>query len=251
VRGLLAGRYPVVVAAALAPLAVCLILVPFRRHVPNTSGALVLVLVVVAFAATGNRLAGVLAACSAALGFDLLLTRPFQRLDIASAVDIQTDLLLLAVGLAVTQIAHWGYRQQAEASRRAGYLSGIQEAARVASAGAASPSVFIGTVAERITALLGLSRCRFAYGTGRDHPRLDTDGKVRWHREQWDVDRRGLPTDKDTELYVESGGQFMGRYLLTAAPGARPSRAERLVAVALAAQVGAVLHAWDDTGPRG
>lgn len=251
VRRLFAGRYPLAAAAVLAPWAVCLILVPFRRYVPNTSGALVLVLVVVAFAATGSRLAGVLAACAAGLAFDFLLTRPFQSLTITSAVDIQTDLLLIAVGLAVTQIAHWGYRQQAEASRRAGYLDGIQEAARVAAAGAAAPSAFIGTVAERLTALLGLSRCRFDYGTGRDHPRLDADGEVRWRRETWDVDRRGLPTDRDSELLVESGGQFMGRYLLTAASGSRPSRADRLVAVALAAQVGAVLRAWGDIDRHG
>ena len=62
----------------------------------------------------------------------------------------------------------------------------------------------------------------------------------------WAVDSFGLPADKDTELVVESGGRFMGRFLLRADPRTRPSRAERMVAAALAAQVGAALGAYRD-----
>jgi hypothetical protein len=51
----------------------------------------------------------------------------------------------------------------------------------------------------------------------------------------------------ETELVLGSAGQFMGRFLLKAHPYARPSQAERQVAAALAAQVGAALRAHRDT----
>jgi hypothetical protein len=97
--------------------------------------------------------------------------------------------------------------------------------------------------------VLGLAKCRFDYGNGLDYPRLEPDGTLRWRDQLWDVDSLGLPADKDTELVVESGGRFMGRFLLKATPRARPSRTERLVAVALAAQAGAVLRSYRDTHP--
>lgn len=235
-------RWPLITAATAAPVLTCLIMVPFRRHLVNTSAALVLVLVVVAVAVAGNRLAGAVTAVSAGVSFDFFLTRPYQRFTIATATDVQTTLLLLAVGLAVTEIAHWGYRQRAVASQRAGYLDGIEAAAAVAAAGTTSPSALVKAAAEQIKTVLHLTRCRFDYATGVDHPRLQPDGSVRWHEQVWDVEHDGLPRDKDTELPVSSGGRLMGRYLLTADPRTRSSRAERLVAVAIAAQVGAGLR---------
>ena len=60
-----------VLAGLVGPLALTAVLVPFRTSFPNTDAALALVLVVVAVAANGNRLAGVLAALSAAVWFDV------------------------------------------------------------------------------------------------------------------------------------------------------------------------------------
>ena len=60
--------------------------------------------------------------------------------------------------------------------------------------------------------------------------------------------RRGFPQGTDTELLVESGGIFQGRFLMTPAPKARPTLEQRLLAVAFADQVGAALatsHAVD------
>ena len=51
-----------IAVAAAAPWAVCGLLVPLRNVVENTNAALVLVLVVVGVAATGQRAAGVVAA---------------------------------------------------------------------------------------------------------------------------------------------------------------------------------------------
>jgi Domain of unknown function (DUF4118) len=65
-----------VLAGVAAPLALAAVLVPFRASFPNTDAALAMLLVVVAVAANGDRLAGTLAAVSTAVWFDFFLTRP-------------------------------------------------------------------------------------------------------------------------------------------------------------------------------
>ncbi len=86
---------------------------------------------VVGVAAPGHRAAGVLAAASAAVWFDFFLTVPYERFSITRRADIETTVLLLAIGVAVTEIAVRGRRLQAVAARRAGYLDGLGAAARV------------------------------------------------------------------------------------------------------------------------
>src|SRR5499433_4027151 len=114
-RFLTRDRVAVVVALA-APLALAAILVPFRASFPNTDAALAMLLVVVAVAANGYRLAGILAAVSAAVWFDFFLTRPYEQFTITRRTDIETTILLLIIGIAVTELAVWGRRQYTAAS---------------------------------------------------------------------------------------------------------------------------------------
>ena len=51
----------------------------------------------------------------------------------------------------------------------------------------------------------------------------------------------GFPAATDIELLVENGGILQGRFLMTPVPGERPTLEQRLLAVALANQVGAAL----------
>ncbi len=150
-------------AGLAAPLALTAILVPFRTSFPNTDAALALLLVVVAVAANGYRLAGVLAALSTAVWFDFFLTRPYERFSITRRTDIETTVLLLVIGVAVTELAVWGRREHAAASRRAGYLDGISAAAQAVRA-RGSASELIEQVSRQLTELLSLRTCRFQYG---------------------------------------------------------------------------------------
>ncbi|SKC81694.1 hypothetical protein SAMN04324258_4281 [Krasilnikoviella flava] len=235
-------------AALLVPLAACAVLAAFRDSVANTNAALGLVLVVVAFAATGRRLAGVLAALSCGVWFDFFLTEPYQRLTIDDPADVETAVLLLVVGVAVTEIALWGRRQQARASERAGYLGGIVTAARTVADGVSTDGL-VGAVERQIVEVLGIDACRFDPGTAPSppaRPRLHGDGTVTRDGRPVDVERDGLPVDDVTELLVEHGGVVHGRYLLTSSTRVcRPDLDRRLVAATLAGQVGAAL-----TGPR-
>ena len=231
-----------VLAGLAAPLALPALLVPFRGSFPNTDAALALILVVVAVAANGYRLAGILAAVSAAVWFDFFLTRPYEELTINRRADIETTVLLLVIGVAVTEIAVWGRRQHAAASRRAGYLDGINAAAQAAAAGD-SPSELIDQVSASLTELLSLHSCVFQYGkAGLGNPaRLMPTGQVVLGQRTVDVEADGLPDQTDTELLIEGGGVFQGRFLMRANSGARPTLEQRLVAIAFAEQVGASL----------
>ena len=230
-----------VLAAIAVPLALAAILVPFRSGFPNTDAALAMIVVVVAVAANGDRLAGVLAAVSAAVWFDFFLTQPYERFSITSRNDIETTVLLLVIGVAVTELAVWARRQHAAASRRAGYLDGISSAARAVAAGR-SPSVLMEQVTGQLTALLALRSCEFQYGVaGLGLARLGHDGSVAVEQRIWDVDAKGFPPGMNVELLVESGGLLQGRFLMSPDDGARPTREQRLLGVALADQVGAAL----------
>lgn len=225
-------RALVIAAAASAPLLVCALLVPFRDDIANTSAALALVLLVVAAVVTGVRPAGYAAAVSSAVWFDFFLTRPYQNLHIDDRNDIETAVLLVLVGAAVTELALWGRRQQAAASSHEGYLTGIADSASRAAAG----EPVIDAVAAQLVSVLGADDCRWARNARRDLPTLRRDGSVVRGDRVLDVDRHGLPTD--AELDIPAGG---GHLLVTAATRvSRPTPMQRRVAVLLADQVTAV-----------
>ncbi len=230
--------------AALAPLAVCGLLVPLRDVVENTNAALVLVLVVVGVAATGQRVAGVVAALSSAVCFDLLLTAPYGQLTIADPGDVETAVLLTVVGLAVTELALWGRRQQSHSSAREGYLEGVVAAARIVATGETSLPDFTERVARQIRDVLDLDACRFEPGPAQEGARIDREGTVVWNGHDVNVERDGLPTMDEIQLPVENHGSVYGHYVLTSATKIRrPELEQRLVAVTLAEQVGAALSA--------
>jgi K+-sensing histidine kinase KdpD len=240
-----------VLAGLAVPLVLTAVLVPFRTSFPNTDAALALILVVVAVAANGYRPAGLLAAVSAAAWFDFFLTVPYERFAITQRADIETTVLLLAVGIAVTEIAVWGRRQHGAANRRAGYLDGFNAAAAVVATGK-SAAALIEQVSGQLVNLLSLDSCRYEDGVaGIGNPaRLRRDGQVVRAGQVWDVAHEGLPVGVDVELLCEVGGLLQGRFLLHPAAGARPTVEQRLIAVALADQVGAAVAGTRLSGHR-
>lgn len=231
-------------AAVVAPLAVCAALSAFRDHITAATSVLVLVLLVVAAASTGLRAAGILAALSGGLWFDLFLTQPYGRLTIDDSSDVEAAVLLVLIGAAVSEIALWGHRQQARADRRAGYLDGVLSAADLVSLRGGSPDVFVQRVAGQIKAVLAVSRCRFVAGPVHDPrtPVLTHDGGVTRNGHSVNVDRDGLPFDDEIAILVTLGGETVGHFLITSAADiARPTLEQRRVAVLLADQTRAVL----------
>ena len=239
-------RTPARVAAAVLPLATCAILATVRDSITAATAVLVLVLWVVAAAASGDRVAGLLAAVSGAAWFDFFLTEPYQRFTIADADDIEATVLLVLIGAGVTEIALWGHRQQARAARRSGYLEGVLGAARIVSEGDTPASALIDIVARQVAEVLGADSCRFVAGPVQDArvAMLDHEGAVTRGDHAVDVDRLGLPSDEYVALLVRKGSRVVGHFLVTASGKvAYPSREQRQVAVLLADQVAAAIEA--------
>jgi hypothetical protein len=239
-----------VLAAVTAPLAVTALLVPLRTGFSSANAALVLVVAVVAVAAIGNRLAGALAALSATACFDFFLTEPYERFAIHRSADVTTAVLLLGVGLAVSQLAARARRLKVITITDAGYLEQLHDTAELAQS-AATPDAVVNQVRSQLTSLLRLNGCRYEYGSLLGHPpRLEQDGSVVAGRTRWDVDRLGLP-DQEVELRTYARGHYYGRFMMRPAPGAAPSLQARLVAVTLADQVGAALDTTRAAGDGG
>jgi hypothetical protein len=145
---------------------------------------------------------------------------------------VLTAVLLLGVGLGVSELAVRGRHQRELASREAGYLGG------------GSADALIRDVSAQLIRDLRLRGCRFQEGIAGlgEPPRLQRDGRVTWNRTDWDVDHRGLPAGLENEPLVENGGRLYGRFMLGAAAQTPVSLTERLAAVTLADQVGAALR---------
>jgi K+-sensing histidine kinase KdpD len=192
-------------AALLAPLGACAALVPVRTGFPNTDAALVLVAVVVAVAANGHRLAGALAALSAAAWFDFFLTVPYERITITRHTDLQTTLLLLAVGVAVTELAVWARRQRRVAAADEAFLAVVSSTAGLVAAGE-HPQRVVEQVCVQLAALLGLRGARFEPGDARARGlRLAADGTLTWGAVAWNLREHGFPNEP-VELVARHGG---------------------------------------------
>lgn len=233
-------------AAVVVPLAVCGGLTLVRDVVPAASAVLVLVLVVVAVATTGDRLGGLVAALSSGAWFDFFLTRPYNALTIDDPDDIQAAVLLVLIGVSVTELAIWGRRQQARAARRSGYLDGVLAAAATVSRGEAGPDEVVTVVAATIADVLGADRCRYVAGPVHDRrvAVLDHDGVLTQGGHSRDVDRTGLPVDEYVAVEVRRAARVVGHFEVSCATRvARPTREQCRVAVLLADQVAALVEA--------
>ncbi|MFD5891050.1 DUF4118 domain-containing protein [Streptomyces sp. NPDC060334] len=128
-------------AGLVAPFLLALALVPLRTELSATNEALIVVVVLVAVAALGTRAAGALAALSAAAWFDFFLTRPYGQFAIDDGEEIQTTVLLLVVGLIVSQPAVRVRRLRTVVVADTAYLASLRGSARPAEEGGSPEEV--------------------------------------------------------------------------------------------------------------
>lgn len=245
------GRHPSVLgrlvwpAAIVGPPVVAAALIPLRSHIDVTTVALVLVVVVVAVAASGRRLAGLVAAVTAGLAFDFLWTEPRYRLTISDPGLIQTTVLLVIVGAAVSELAWIGQRARQRSARSRGYLTGAVDVVATFDP-TADPSVQVRMVEQRVTSILDADSCHYRVGRwppDEEPAVLAADGSLRIGNRHLDPDRAGLPTDRTIILPVTSGGHDYGYLAVTAATRwSSPTREERQAAVLMAGQLGEVIR---------
>src|SRR6476660_7711882 len=129
------------VIAAFGPLLVAGLLVPFRDDLASANIVLVFVLVVVCGAAVGTRWSGALTAVVAAMSYDFFFTRPYQSLKIDNANDLETTLLLLAIGLIVAELVAFTRRHRAHAASRGDEIQMLRRTAEQVASGTPSDRV--------------------------------------------------------------------------------------------------------------
>jgi Domain of unknown function (DUF4118) len=217
------------------------VLVPLRDHVRNTNLALVLVLVVLAAAVLGGRLAGVVVGVVVAIAFDFFLTQPYQSFTIDRADDVQTTVLLAAVGLVGGELVERARRSQAEADARRQEVDRFQRRAELAAWGE-RPGRLISRSQEELTELLGLVDVSYRHGAA------PADASVLTH----DGARvPGGPSSIGSEvvaLPVRAHGRDLGHFLLVFPPGTMGmtvSADRRHAAVAVADQLGMALLRYE------
>jgi hypothetical protein len=229
---------------AVLPLLVASTLVSVRTVLQNANVALILVVVVVFIAAVGGRAAGALAAVSSALSFNFFHTKPYLRLTIDSADDVETTVLLLAVGLLVGHLAA-GRRQARRFARNE--IRRIHRMGGFTAQGEETPVVILAAEAELVD-LLGLTACRFeAPPSPLVLPRIERTGTLDVGTYRFRPEGFELPAD-GVELPVYGRGTLLGRFVLEATPGVGISLERRVLAVAIADQVGAALAAEGTAG---
>jgi hypothetical protein len=229
------------VIGGLGPIAVACLLVPLRDVIDNANVALALVVVVIVAGVVGGRAAGALAAVVAVLSFDFFHTQPYLSLTIDSRDDVVTALLLLVVGGVAGTVSSRAATARSSADLGHRELRRIHRVAEMMVAGGAAVDV-IRAAQDEMTALLSLASCRFEtppYDEAR--PRLERNGviagttKRRLARGGFELPAQGV------ELAVLARGQEIGRFVMVPKPDVGLTLDERVVAVALADQVGAAI----------
>jgi hypothetical protein len=228
--------------AAFGPLVVAGLLVPFRDDLASANVVLVYVLVVVFGAAIGTRWSGALTAVVAAMSYDFFFTRPYQSLKIESADDLETTILLLVIGLVVAELVAYTRRHRARAETRSDEIDLLRRTAELVASGADSAYV-LKTITSELTQLLSLVECRYeAAPFASTLPRIERTGSIEGAHRRWIGGEFTLP-GLGAEIPVVARGQTFGRMVLIPDLSVGVSIEERIVAVAIVDQLGAVLAA--------
>jgi len=226
-----------IVLGGLGAVAISGALVPLRNHIDNANLALILVLFVVCAAIVGGRTAGAVTAITATLSFDFFLTKPFVSMRIDSADDIETALILLAVGLLVGEVGARGRRSRRERERAAEAISRVHRVAELVAHAAPLADVARHVVVE-LTALLKLNDCWLELPPFHwPLPRLERAGTIETDEYRWFDGGFSMP-EYGVQLPVVEGGREVARLVLIGAPDVTVTIDERIVAVALADQLG-------------
>jgi K+-sensing histidine kinase KdpD len=230
-----------VAAGLLLPLAVAGLMAPFRETFADAAAAVVLVALVAGIAIGGSRAAGYAAAVSSAVWFDFFLTRPYDQFTITHRTDIEITVSLLVVGVVVTEMAARSRHHRQVAVEGHDYVKLLYEVSELASSGVGINGL-VSRVSHDLIRLLHLRDCSFEAGAAFERTAIiGHDAGVRIGTVEWPAQQWGLP-GQQIALMVYSGGRTVGRFVMTPTVGEPVDLLPRLVAVALADQVGSMLR---------
>jgi hypothetical protein len=193
----------------------------------------------------GGRGPGAAAAIVATVSYDFFLTKPYLSMNIDSADDVETAVILLVIGLIVGQLVTITRRSRRKAERGAEEIARLHRVAEQAAQGADVGDVIRSTEAE-LSGLLDLEACRYERTrSGPPLPPLERGGAVVGGTRRLVGEDFELPPE-GVELPVLGRGKDFGRFVLTPIARTPASIEERIVAVAISDVLGAALAATLD-----
>ena len=224
------------VAAIVVPLAVGALMIPLRDEL-DQSTALILVVPVLLVALAGGIGPGLLAAVSATVTFDVLLTRPYFGFAIHADDDVVAAVTLLVVGAIVGTVASRLARVDTRAGARRRTIGQFTTFVNVVASGSADDETIVNDAATAISDILGLSGCEWRAGKGSTTaPMILPDGHLMAYLSDLSEDRAQLPDL--TELPVSTGDIDLGRFVLHPTRDHDVSIEERRAAAAVAQLLG-------------
>jgi Domain of unknown function (DUF4118) len=223
------------------------LLTPLRTTLSASDFALALVVPVLLAAVVGGRWAGALSAIVAGLCFDFFFTKPYLSLRIASRNDITSFIVLLIVALITAEVGIRARRGGAAARESRSELDRLYRIAEFSARGGDVDDV-VSAVRAELIGLFDLVECVFeATTSGTQLPRLGSRGAL----EGADLVLYGrdfvIPAG-GVELPVVGRGHQFGRLVLFAHEATEAPIEKRLVAVAIADELGLTFAAQPTDG---
>ncbi len=226
----------------LGSLVLSVAMLPLRDHLHNDNMALALVLPVLVAGVIGGRWPGAAAAVTAALCFDFFFTKPYLSLRIAGSNDVASFFVLLVVALISAEVGLRARRGGRDAREARADLDRLYRVIELAARGGDIEDVVSSARAELI-GLFGLLDCTFESGpTPATMPRLGVRGAIEGSAALITTSTAGfLLPPGGVELPVVGRGEEFGRLILFASESVHASLTKRLVAVAIADELGITL----------
>jgi K+-sensing histidine kinase KdpD len=229
-------NFGVAAGGALVAILVSMLLVFVRGEIDSTNVALILVVVIVAAASFGGRIAGALTSLAAALSFNFFFVEPYLTLRIHNAQDVWTVLLLFVVGITVGELALLRRSSRTDAGRQLAGARHLEDVTERLAEGRNAEGLWPELRAALIEQL-GLAEVRFEpHRTDRvydvDLPEIGRSGSITAPVMHWTPQGMELPRD-GAQVAVRAAGRVFGRIVLVPTPGRGTSIDERRVAVAL------------------
>lgn len=196
-------------------------------------GLIMFVGLIVLAAVAGDRAAGWFATLGAVVGYDYFLAAPRHSLMLEAIADVEFDVAILLVGVAVTEIVQWGRRARSLSSRRGTYLRDLAGVHAGESRGDLQRR--IGGILAR---LLDADDVVFLdVAPDPEDAAITPEDRLRVGDHEWDaVD--GLPTDRYVAAVVHKGERTVGHFRISSATHiSRPTREQLSVAALLAQQL--------------
>jgi K+-sensing histidine kinase KdpD len=229
-----------IAVGVLGALALSVAMLPLRNHLHNDNMALALVLPVLLAAVLGGRMPGALGAVASALCFDFFFTKPYLSLRIASGNDLASGVVLIVVALISAEVGIRARRGGRTAREAREDLDRLYRVIDLAARGGDIEDVVSSARAELI-GLFDLLECAYETGTSETAlPRLGMRGAIEGATLVATHTDFLLPPG-GVELPVVGRGQSFGRLVMFASESTRASLQKRLVAVAIADELGITL----------